>query len=99
MDASPRRRSSMNWPKAVFLKRLQADDALSDQWAAHLARTVQAARYRSEILARKTVADRLDGWLAWQGDALPAKGQWKSIAAEIGVSPEAFYRELAKRRS
>jgi CRP-like cAMP-binding protein len=87
------------WPKAAFVKQLQVDGALAGQWAAHLAHAVQAARYRSEILARRTIAERLDGWLAWQGDALPAKGQWKSIAAEIGVSPEAFYRELAKRRA
>lgn len=86
-------------PKAAFLKHLQEDEEFSNLWAAHLAREVQSARYRCEILSRKTVAERLDGWLAWQGNKLPSKGQWKSIAAQIGVSPEALYRELAKRRS
>lgn len=87
------------WSKAAFLKHLQDDVAFADLWAAHLAREVQSARYRSEILTRKTVAERLDGWLAWRGNELPSKGQWKNIAVQIGVSPEALYRELAKRRS
>ncbi len=86
-------------PKAAFLKLLQGDAAFANLWAAHLAREVQSARYRSEILTRKTVAERLDGWLAWRGNELPSKGQWKRIAGQIGVSPEALYRELAKRRS
>lgn len=85
-------------PKAAFLKHLREDEEFSNLWAAHLAREVQSARYRSEILSRKTVAERLDGWLAWQGNKLPLKGQWKSIAVQIGVSPEALYREFAKRR-
>lgn len=29
---------------------------------------------------------------------LPAKGEWKSVAQQIGVSPEALYREIARRR-
>jgi CRP-like cAMP-binding protein len=86
-------------PKTAFLKHLRDDAAFANLWAAHLAREVQSARYRSEILTRKTVAERLDGWLAWRGNELPSKGQWKSIAGQIGVSPEALYRELAKRRS
>ena len=86
-------------PKATFLTLLQQDDDLSNAWAARLAREVQSARSQIEILSRKTVSERLDGWLAWQGNELPSKGQWKSIAVQIGVSPEALYRELAKRRS
>jgi len=90
--------SVFEWPKAAFVRHLQEDDAFSKLWAGHLAREVQSARYRSEILSRRTVAERLDGWLVWQGNVLPPKGQWKSVAAQIGVSPEALYRELAKRR-
>jgi CRP-like cAMP-binding protein len=86
-------------PKAAFLEHLRNDAAFANLWAAHLAREVQSARYRSEILTRKTVAERLDGWLAWRANELPSKGQWKRIAVQIGVSPEALYRELAKRRS
>lgn len=86
-------------PKVAFLKLLQEDDAFSNLWAEHLAREVQSARFRIEILSRKTVAERLDGWLTWQGNKMLSKGQWKSIAVQIGVSPEALYRELAKRRT
>ena len=86
-------------PKAVFLRDLQRDTAFAYSWAAHLAGEVQSARYRSEILTRKTVAERLDGWLAWQGNKLPSKGRWRSLAVQLGVSPEALYRELSKRRS
>ena len=53
-------------------------------------------RLRSEILGMKTVAERLDSWLAF--NPLPPKGQWAATADNIGVSPEALYRELARRR-
>ena len=36
--------------------------------------------------------------MGWNGEGLPAKGTWKTVANEIGTSPEALYRELAKRR-
>lgn len=86
-------------PKAAFLARLDADRVFAARWEAHLARAVQAARYRAELLSLKTVAERLDGWLAWPGNAPPAKGEGKALAAQLGVSPEALYRELAKRRA
>jgi hypothetical protein len=43
------------------------------------------------------VAARLDAWLAWN-NALPEKVERRRIADEIGVSPEALYRQLGKRR-
>jgi CRP/FNR family transcriptional regulator, dissimilatory nitrate respiration regulator len=66
--------------------------------ARHLGREVHRMRARVELLSRRTVADRLDGWLALNGDTFPERGQWRSIAEDIGVSPEAFYRELQRRR-
>lgn len=84
--------------RADVLARLRHDTDFSDLWSSHLAAEMQQARYRSEILTRKTVAQRLDAWLAWRGDGQPKKGEWKRVAAEIGVSPEALYRELSKRR-
>lgn len=71
---------------------------LARSLAAHLAAEVQAARARAEIVSLKTVAMRLDAWLALKDEGLPPKGQWRGLAAEIGVSPEALYRELAARR-
>ena len=66
--------------------------------ACHLASEVQRARVRVEILARKTVRERLDAWLAFNGDGLPPHGTWRTVAEDINVTPEAFYRELKRRR-
>lgn len=76
---------------------LRSDPTLAEQWSAYLAVELQNMRHRCEILTRKTVAERLSGWLEWN-ETLPVKGRWKDVAAEIGVSPEALYRELKKRR-
>jgi hypothetical protein len=42
-------------------------------------------------------ADRLDAWLE-EGNRTPERGRWQEVAAELGVSREALYRELALRR-
>ncbi len=54
---------------------------------------------RAEILSLRTVAARLDAWTAANHDRLPEKGAWKTLAAELATSPEALYRELARRRA
>ena len=84
--------------KPVLRAALARDFDLAETWAAYLAREVQATRMRAEILSLRTVADRLDSWIAARGE-LPAKGEWRSLAADIGTSPEALYRELARRRA
>jgi CRP-like cAMP-binding protein len=78
--------------------RLQQDPGFAEAWTEHLARELQWARLRCEILSLKTVAARLDLWLSWHEGNLPLKGEWKTMADQIGVSSEALYRELAKRR-
>ncbi|MEM9578404.1 MAG: hypothetical protein AAF999_15500 [Pseudomonadota bacterium] len=67
-------------------------------WQARLARTVQTTRLLAEIRGLKTVEQRLDAWLS-QNEALPTKGHWQNLAQELSVSPEAFYREIARRRA
>ena len=84
--------------KQKALRKFRKDPKFAEAWAAHLASEVQLARLKSQILSLKTVALRLDAWFTWNPGALPPKGQWKQIASQIGVSPEALYRELAKRR-
>ncbi|MGR3514870.1 MAG: Crp/Fnr family transcriptional regulator [Paracoccaceae bacterium] len=84
-------------PRPSFLNSLRADVELSEAWAAHLAKSVQRARMRAEIRSLKTVAQRLDAWVAEYGE-LPEKGTWQTLASELSVSKEALYRELAKRR-
>lgn len=76
--------------------RISTNGEFAALWAARLSRDVQQARMQAEILTMKTVAARLDAWLASNG-ALPPKGGRTALAAEIGVSPEALYREIAKR--
>jgi len=76
---------------------LRASPELAENWGALLARSVQKARASSEIRTLKTVADRLDSWIALGGQ-IPKKGQYQDLAAEISVSREALYRELARRK-
>lgn len=83
--------------KEDFGSQLDRNPTLANAWAAYLARSVQKARLIAEIRSLKTVGDRLNAWLV-ENEALPAKGHWQSLANELSVSPEALYRELAKRR-
>ncbi|MEO1111893.1 MAG: Crp/Fnr family transcriptional regulator [Pseudomonadota bacterium] len=77
---------------------LRSSPDLAGLWAAQLAASLQKARMLSEIRALKTVSERLDAWLTDNG-GLPPKGQIQHIAHMLGVSREALYRELAKRRA
>ncbi len=60
------------------------------------AKAVQSQRARIEILRLRRVSDRLDAWLDLNG--APPRGEWINVADQIGVSPPALYRELARRR-
>lgn len=64
---------------------------------ARSAREVQALRARVEVMRLKTLRARLDAYLELQGP--PGSGEWVQVADWIGVTPEALYRELARRRS
>lgn len=77
--------------------RFHGDPEFAEAVATHLAQEVQSMRFRAEMLSLKTVAARLDAWEAWYG-AIPQKGEWRRLADQLGVSPEAIYRELANRR-
>ena len=84
---------------ASAVRRLLAEDpGFAESWAVHLSRELQATRLRTSILSHRTVRERLDAWIAWHGEGLPARGTWKTVANEIGMRPEALYRELARRR-
>lgn len=77
---------------------LATDPGFSMHWSRHLTNELQSARRRAEIVSLHTVSERIDAWLAWHDGLLPPKGQWRGLAEEIGVSPEALYRQLSKRR-
>jgi len=88
--------------RVVPARRLKAilgeDASLASEFMRHLAHEVQRSRTQAETLSLKTVAERLDAWASLNGGALPDKGRGRRVAAELGVSPEALYRELARRR-
>lgn len=83
--------------KPAFAAHLKRDPALQQDWMQRLAKGIQTARIRAEIRGLKTVSARLDMWLML-GGPMPPKGQWHLVAAEIGVSPEALYREMKQRK-
>lgn len=85
-------------PVNLFHHKLAQDTNVAEAWSSHLAREVQSARMLSEIRTLRTVGERLDAWLG-EGQSLPKKGQWQEVAAQLGVTREALYRELGKRRS
>lgn len=91
--------AALTWAisKSSLRRRLSESLETAEAWAQHLADEVQRARLHAEILSLKTVSARLAAWIGWHG-TLPAKGSWSIIAQEIGVSPEAFYREIGRRR-
>ncbi|WP_168769540.1 Crp/Fnr family transcriptional regulator [Yoonia sediminilitoris] len=84
-------------PRESFLDALRSNQPLSEAWASYLAHGVQQARMRAEVRSLKTVAERLDAWMAEYGN-LPQRGKWQGLADELSVSREALYRELARRR-
>ena len=88
----------LTFAKTDVHQRLRSAPDFADAWARHLADELQRARLHAEILSLKTVAKRLDAWITWRGGDEPRSGGWKTVASEIGVSPEALYREMAKRR-
>ncbi|MGP1397751.1 MAG: Crp/Fnr family transcriptional regulator [Inquilinaceae bacterium] len=81
--------------KAAF-DTLASSGALALGFLRDTAREVQYLRSRVELLRLKRLSDRLDAYLALHGP--PGPGTWRDVASEIGVTPEALYRELAKRR-
>jgi CRP/FNR family transcriptional regulator, dissimilatory nitrate respiration regulator len=81
--------------KRELLRRMAKNPELALTFIRRLAHELQNARFHAELLSMKTVAARLDAWLGWRG-RLPPKGDWRGLAAELGVSPEALYREIAK---
>lgn len=84
-------------PVTLFRACLDRNIDLARVWAARLAHGLQGARMNAAIRSMRTVEERLESWLAG-GRPLPPKGQWQSLADSLGVTREALYRELSKRR-
>jgi CRP/FNR family transcriptional regulator, dissimilatory nitrate respiration regulator len=85
-------------PKAAVLQQSMQDVRWLQDYAVHLASEVQRARGRAELLSFRRVGERLDAWFTLNGSEMPERGRWAAWADELGVTPEALYRELARRR-
>lgn len=96
-DAVVRQSSVVHSVSVGAFKAKLRDPAFAEAWMMRLSHEVQATRMRAEILSLRTVADRLSAWLDLNGSR-PQQEKWVDVAAEIGVSPEALYRELSARR-
>ncbi len=97
-DATATTRVSARLISRLAMRKLFENDLVfATAWASHLADEVRRARLRAEVLALRTVAERLGAWIAANGE-FPPKGKWKTVAQEIGTSPESLYREIARRR-
>lgn len=83
---------------ARFLVALRDDPQRAEAWAAGLAGALLRARAQAELRGLRTVSERVDAWLAVHGSP-PPRGSLQAMAADIAVSREALYRELAKRRA
>ncbi len=80
-----------------FRTEMTRNSELANAFAMDLARALQGARLKAEIRSLPRLADRLDAWLA-EGNAFPERGRRQELAAELGVTREALYREMARRR-
>lgn len=90
--------STLAISKKELLNRLAQNPGLAMAFIKRLAHELQHARFHAEVLSIKTVSARLDAWTEWSG-GMPPKGEWGRLAAELGISPEALYREIARRRT
>lgn len=83
--------------REAVLERFRTDPRFAELWCQGLAEEVRDTRFHNELLRLRTVRARVDAWLDWHGDSLPPRGGRQALAHELGVSPEALYRELARR--
>jgi len=89
---------TLAYPVADIRRLLDTDVGFCRAWAAAVSHQLQAARRRTELASLRTVGERLDAWLAWSEGGMPSKGGWKAVAEDLGVAPEALYREMSVRR-
>lgn len=86
------------YPKAGIAARLRADPEALWQFARELAARLQGMRARYEIKQIRSAPERVLQFLRARSGAdgvFRVPGASKEIAAEVGLTPEAFYRALA----
>ncbi len=87
------------YPKAVLLAELRRNPKAAEAFAATLARQVMSLRTRLEQRNIRSARDRVRHFLAVNADrdgrTVSLSGTLKDVAAELGLTHEAFYRTLA----
>jgi len=86
------------YPKVQITSRLRAEPEALWQFARELAGRLQGMRTRYEIKQIRSAPERVLQWLRMRsgGDGVfRVPGTSKDIAAEVGLTHEAFYRALA----
>ncbi len=88
------------YPKAALIGELERNPEFARSFAARLARQVMTLRTRLEQRNIHSARDRVRHYLAVNADpggrTVRFSGTLKDIAAEIGLTHEAFYRTLAE---
>ncbi|MBI2236213.1 MAG: Crp/Fnr family transcriptional regulator [Magnetospirillum sp.] len=84
-------------PKDAVLRAFAADPAAALGFTARLARQVQTLRSRLEIRNLRSASERVHQFLllAAKAGTVDFDRPLKEVAAEVGLSHEAFYRALA----
>lgn len=87
-------------PKAALLAALRHEPAHWEKLAAGLARQVHALRMRHELRNVRSAPERVLQYLALvagpDGRTVRIEGKLQDIAAELGLTREAFYRALSR---
>ena len=86
------------FPIEQFRQALNEDERFRRFWMGRLAREVRALRSQCERLALHGAADRIEHYIASEGDRgrLELSCTRKAWAAELGLTHEALYRALAE---
>ena len=87
------------YPKEILLSAFRAAPLLYENFAARLARQLQAVRLRLELRNIRSARDRLLQYLRLaagrDGRSIPFEGQLQDLAADVGLTRESLYRTLA----
>ena len=87
------------YPKALLLNTLRADPASAMAFLSLIAHQVMGLRQQMEIMKVRSATERvllyLDLNAGPDGHTVDLKGELQELAAELGLTREAFYRTLA----
>lgn len=86
------------YPKKDVLAAMVADPVSAEGLVAYMARQLQKLRHRAELRTIRSARKRVMLYLEHHADEdmrVRIEGELQQIAAELGLTREAFYRALA----